>query len=785
MPQISNTAFSVRFNLQGTPTLVLTDTTSTPPSGLVGIFSITQPDGYTRTGDINTPDISAAGGTYSYTLRLDSTGGVQRGTYKIVYTAAAPGYLSTEFTREFQFTYSPVELDIREEFDVFTPNLSVVDDTVYSVSNYNNGSVTRAWSAVSTPTGTITGSSQTLSLQFGGEYYDANYAITLASSITYTHQTYSWLTITETISKTLNTYAETPPSPTALVTLIEELKNKYDESVNTCQTQDAYRQDFEFAQALFKHIVDRILVDNTDGIFDDLKDLVRVLSNNQIPTYTPTNLPIPPYDISIFAPGAAWGNIVGTITNQTDLVAYIANLLNLKVDKTTTVNGKALSTNITITKSDVGLGNVDNTSDLNKPISTAAQAEFTNIYNLLNNVGGVEQYANFAAFPVTGDVKKLYIDKDKKQAYYWDAAYVKIGVFLNDIIVSLSGGKTVGRYGTGQTIPAQGKTAEEVFQLIAVEPINPTVSLTSPTSIAFNQTAISNVLNFSYVINSLGASVASVSLEWRRNNTGSWTVLSTNTGITTFTHSLTDTNFNTQPFNYRYIVTDSAGGTATATVNITPAAYVAPSISFSVGSTTRDRGDINTTVSGTITRNSANVALSSYQVQQSVNGGSWTNVGSSVSISGASASISVNDNNASLINSNTIAYRVQVVDAFTTTTSGTITISFVHRNFLGYSTNTTIDLAGVLGLASSVLQDSRVRTVTGVTATGGNYTYYAYNASSGDLTSIILDGAAPVLGAFTKQGDLSGTNAFGANVTYRVYRSNATNAFNNNSLAFS
>ena len=44
-----------------------------------------------------------------------------------------------------------------------------------------------------------------------------------------------------------------------------------------------------------------------------------------------------------------------------------------KADKTTTVNGHALSSNVTVTKGDVGLGNVDNTSDANKPISTATQ----------------------------------------------------------------------------------------------------------------------------------------------------------------------------------------------------------------------------------------------------------------------------------------------------------------------------------------------------------------------------------------------------------------------------
>ncbi len=44
-----------------------------------------------------------------------------------------------------------------------------------------------------------------------------------------------------------------------------------------------------------------------------------------------------------------------------------------KVPTTRTVNGHALSADVTVTKSDVGLGNADNTSDANKPISTATQ----------------------------------------------------------------------------------------------------------------------------------------------------------------------------------------------------------------------------------------------------------------------------------------------------------------------------------------------------------------------------------------------------------------------------
>lgn len=347
MSTIANVSFTVRFNLTGAPTLVLTDTTSTPPSGLVGIFQITQPDGYTRTGDINSPDIAAAGGSFSYTLRLDSNGAVQCGTYTIKYTAAAPGYLSTDFTRSFQFTYAPVALTLTEEFDVFTPNLSYKDDTVYSVANYNNGAVTRAWTAVSTPTGTITGSGATLSLEYLGEFYDANYAITLASSILYTHQTYSWLTISETITKTVNTYAETPPSPAQLVTEIHDVKLAWDEAANKCQEQADLRETFEMSQALFKHIVDRILLQQTDAIYEDIKDLIRILSNGQVPSYTPINQPIDPYDVSAFAPGAAWGNITGIIGAQTDLVTYIATQIADQNFAANIGNGSATTIDVT------------------------------------------------------------------------------------------------------------------------------------------------------------------------------------------------------------------------------------------------------------------------------------------------------------------------------------------------------------------------------------------------------------------------------------------------------
>jgi hypothetical protein len=55
--------------------------------------------------------------------------------------------------------------------------------------------------------------------------------------------------------------------------------------------------------------------------------------------------------------------------------------LSTLVLKTTTVNGHALSENISITKGDVGLADADNTSDANKPISIATQTALNSKVN--------------------------------------------------------------------------------------------------------------------------------------------------------------------------------------------------------------------------------------------------------------------------------------------------------------------------------------------------------------------------------------------------------------------
>ena len=71
------------------------------------------------------------------------------------------------------------------------------------------------------------------------------------------------------------------------------------------------------------------------------------------------------------------GGIVQTLGTDTDKVMSqkaVTDELNKKVDIHTQINEYPLTGNITLTKADIGLSRVDDTSDLSKPVSTAQQA---------------------------------------------------------------------------------------------------------------------------------------------------------------------------------------------------------------------------------------------------------------------------------------------------------------------------------------------------------------------------------------------------------------------------
>lgn len=157
-------------------------------------------------------------------------------------------------------------------------------------------------------------------------------------------------------------------------------------------------------------------------------------------TYDPTDVGCDAFDRA---------NHHGTQSSATisDFAAGVS--ANADVSANTTHRGQTTNPHA-VTKAQVGLGNVDNTADADKPVSTAQQAELdakedtankgtANGYAELDATGkvpsaqlpayvdDVEEYASLAAFPVAGDSGKIYIAIDTNLTYRWSGStYVTI-----------------------------------------------------------------------------------------------------------------------------------------------------------------------------------------------------------------------------------------------------------------------------------------------------------------------------------------------------------------------
>lgn len=150
---------------------------------------------------------------------------------------------------------------------------------------------------------------------------------------------------------------------------------------------------------------------------------------------------------------------LSNVDNTSDLNKPIStatqNALDNKVPITRKINGKALNEDINLSasdvdarpsgwtpsKSDVGLGNVDNTSDLNKPISTATQnslntkADKTTTQNSLN-----KSLYNLGAFDtISGNVitrKTGYINKNNITSYGINGAFPYATFYIRGDFIS-------------------------------------------------------------------------------------------------------------------------------------------------------------------------------------------------------------------------------------------------------------------------------------------------------------------------------------------------------------
>lgn len=321
---MANLSAYIDFNIvlqksTSTSALVLSDPDNYPVGvdvNLKGYFVITQPDGITITGNYLTPDIYYSGGALveaSKQLRLKSNGGFQQGEYSITYNIVAPGYDETTLTKTFELSYTSPTIVVTDNFDVFTPTLSVTDATSYTQSGMTLVSVARDWQAtIISVEGTnqdISATTQSFDLSYLGSYYDSRYDVSLTATATYTLTAPDdWVTIEDSILFEETYYAFIPPTLVELLEMLTDYKATVDAAHCICGTGCAdnctpLKNTYSLAVSIYTHIVERGREGVTTGLDAYVLQLQKLLSNCVTPAYTNTNEAIPPYD---------WGSAAGS-----------------------------------------------------------------------------------------------------------------------------------------------------------------------------------------------------------------------------------------------------------------------------------------------------------------------------------------------------------------------------------------------------------------------------------------------------------------------------------------
>lgn len=322
--------FSVR--LEKSPTasaMVLTDPNGYPAgvdTTLVGYFKITQPDTIVVEGNFGTPDIEWDGSALTVAtkeLRLRATGGFQQGTYTIEYHVEAAGYDETILTKTFSLSYNSPTLTVSDNFDVFTPDLSVTDDTVYTQTGMTLDSTTRAWEAtIISVEGTnqdINASTQSFDLAYLASYYDSQYDVSLTSTANYTLTTPNdWVTIEDEQEFEETYYAFIPPTLIELLEMLTAYKATVDAGSCICGSGcasncDTLIQTYSLAVSIYTHIIERGREGETEGLDAYVIQLKKLLSNCVNPAYVNTNEAIGAYD---------WGGggAAGTFAFETQMI---------------------------------------------------------------------------------------------------------------------------------------------------------------------------------------------------------------------------------------------------------------------------------------------------------------------------------------------------------------------------------------------------------------------------------------------------------------------------------
>jgi hypothetical protein len=143
----------------------------------------------------------------------------------------------------------------------------------------------------------------------------------------------------------------------------------------------------------------------------------------------------------------SWGDIDGTLSNQTDLQNALNGKEGTITAGTTSQYYRGDKTFQTLDKAAVGLSNVDNTTDANKPVSTATQT-------------ALNAKANTSHSHIIGDVTGLQTALDGKQASgsYAAASHSHIIADVTGLQTALDGKQASGSYAAASHTHVIGDT---------------------------------------------------------------------------------------------------------------------------------------------------------------------------------------------------------------------------------------------------------------------------------------------------------------------------------------
>lgn len=280
--------FTLTLDKSGTaPLALVTDTYTGLPTGTTvtgGIFTVTQPDGLTTSFTDGAP----------ITLRLAADGSFQQGQYLFTRTLKATGYDDTIIHKTYSINYTPVRVSITPLIDVFTPNIQLLDSTIYDVAGFNSPAVSRAWSGTVSYAGTaaptLTSTDPVLDYGINGAYYDAGYDAVFSVSLSYVSRSAPWVTLKDTRAAHFTFDVFTPPALAALRTGIAHLQTKH--ACGNCDTSA-----FLKAQSLY----DLFTASGRGGdllatTYAYIPQLQRLLHCGHYSLPTHTYAPIPPYN---------------------------------------------------------------------------------------------------------------------------------------------------------------------------------------------------------------------------------------------------------------------------------------------------------------------------------------------------------------------------------------------------------------------------------------------------------------------------------------------------------